>query len=1012
MRVRPLNEREKALKTEDIVTVQNQQLVLTNPSQPDDERQYAFNHCFDSRNRYGDEYASQEDVFAAIGSPLVDQVWKGFNTCILAYGQTGSGKSYSMTGSSKDPAQRGLIPRIMGDIFERIERDVGDENTLYSVQVSFLEIYMERIRDLLSYQESSEEVLDGREAKRQGEESLKIRESPTLGVFVEGLSRVRVFSYGDVEALMEAGNRVRTTAATKMNASSSRSHAVFTVSFTKTVKDMESLSAKDSSSAIHLVDLAGSERQKKTKARGQALKEGAMINQSLSSLGEVISKLADRAVAAAKFAARFPDRTYKPKGMIPYRNSKLTRVLQQSLGGNSKTVMLAAISPSSDNHTETLSTLRYASRASKIRNVPVVNESPNEALIRALREEVRRLKDELKAALGSELAPSGGNDEGGAAAVSEEAKKAKSELLELRKQLDRQRQTIEELNMTVEERAAHVAALKAEQESRLAESGLFRRPRHSRTSVNHLVNLNEDELMTEQLAYFIPRGEALRVGPFRSSSCELQLGGALIQDPHAVLVTKAEADTTILTPQPGADVYVNGSLVAGRDPVVLHHGDIVVFGANHAFRFVSPKTIGKTPVGGGSSNGGEDGAPHDYVYALRQMAAQNVNLSRHFAKDDDGERERLVLENILMRAHPQILEANAMAVALHKPVRFELVVARDVSQSHASRDAVARIRVHHVDEDRESLWSYGKFVDRVAAMSTLYEHFASGAAVAYRGEESDDLNRTNESAVISMLGTVVDSGDVVVDPFFDPPDDELIGVAHVFLDCVLDGLEIHLDATPVLNDEGVVVGTLAVTITPFSAQGEREPQPTGDWCTVGSTLSLCVEIHSAMGIPEENSEGVYVQYATLGPRGPSKTAITHTARAPGPTDGGVHVLDFTRTHPIRRIKPEFMVWLESGDLALQVFGRLPAHLYQTARHHALTSVVVPSLPDHVLASNRAILPLLPPPSLTPGSSGGGGGGGVGGGGGGEEMVEEEEDEVVVEEVVVEGEKKSRTCRIQ
>lgn len=276
-----------------------------------------------------------------------------------------------MMGKDKD-GEKGIIPQLCEDLFSRLTSE-KDADVKYNVEVSYMEIYCERVRDLLN---------------PKNKQNLRVREHPLLGPYVEDLSKIVVTSFGDVNNLIDEGNKSRTVAATNMNETSSRSHAVFTLILTQSRYDQQSGMTGEKVSKISLVDLAGSERAESTGAQGTRLKEGANINKSLTTLGKVISALAELSSGQKK----------KRKGdYIPYRDSVLTWLLRENLGGNSKTAMVAAISPADINFDETLSTLRYADRAKQIVCKAVVNEDPNAKLIRELKEEVQRLKDLLKA---------------------------------------------------------------------------------------------------------------------------------------------------------------------------------------------------------------------------------------------------------------------------------------------------------------------------------------------------------------------------------------------------------------------------------------------------------------------------------------------------------------------------------------------------------------------------------------------------------------------------------------
>ena len=310
----------------------------------------------------------QEDVYNITAKQAVQSVLEGYNSTIFCYGQTGTGKTYTMEGftyESKNP-NRGIIQRTIQDIFNFIET-TSDENTKFIIRCSFLQIYNENISDLL----------------KSDKKNLQIREDKKKGIYVDLLSEWAVRSPLDLYALLRRGGGTRTTSATYMNDVSSRSHAVFQITVEQMTTDVE---LKDNKAQIkvgklNLVDLAGSERIRITGTRGQQLEESKKINKSLSCLGNVINALTDK----------------KGKNYIPYRDSKLTRLLQDSLGGNCKTTMIATISPSEDAFSESLSTLYFAQRAKKIKNRPIINEDVNNrALIRKYETELKNLRTELE----------------------------------------------------------------------------------------------------------------------------------------------------------------------------------------------------------------------------------------------------------------------------------------------------------------------------------------------------------------------------------------------------------------------------------------------------------------------------------------------------------------------------------------------------------------------------------------------------------------------------------------
>jgi hypothetical protein len=344
-----------------------------------EEKNFTFDNSFWSHDTNDAHYATQEDVYNSLGEEFLDHNFEGYHTCIFAYGQTGSGKSYTMMGT---PDQPGLIPRTCEDLFERIaQAHMETPNISYNVRVSYFEVYNEHVRDLLV------PVIPN-----QPPYYLKIRESPTEGPYVKDLTEVPVRNIQEILRYMRVGDASRTTASTKMNDTSSRSHAVFTIMLKQIHHDMETDETTERSSRIRLVDLAGSERAKSTEATGQRLREGSNINKSLTTLGRVIAALAD------------PKQQQTPKkrggqrhdAVVPYRDSILTWLLKDSLGGNSKTAMIACISPS--DYDETLSTLRYADQAKRIRTRAVVNQdsgisaAQRDAEIAAMADEIHKLQ--------------------------------------------------------------------------------------------------------------------------------------------------------------------------------------------------------------------------------------------------------------------------------------------------------------------------------------------------------------------------------------------------------------------------------------------------------------------------------------------------------------------------------------------------------------------------------------------------------------------------------------------
>ncbi|KAL8572768.1 hypothetical protein ACOMHN_030350 [Nucella lapillus] len=367
VRCRPMNSREKSLNCKCVVSMDNTKGLCT-ITNPDDLKAPPKMFTFDGAYFID---STTEAMYNDIAYPLVEGVTEGYNGTIFAYGQTGCGKSFSMQGITDPATQRGIIPRAFDHIFETVGVTTSCK---FLIHASYLEIYNEEIRDLL-----------GKDAKAK----LDLKEHPEKGVYVSGLTMHPVHNVVDCSHIMDKGWKNRSVGATLMNADSSRSHSIFTI-FMEMSSDDESGEEHIRAGKLNLVDLAGSERLAKTGATGDRLKEATKINLSLSALGNVISALVDG----------------KSKH-IPYRDSKLTRLLQDSLGGNTKTMMVACLSPADNNYDETLSTLRYANRAKNIKNKPKINEDPKDALLRQYQEEIEKLKAML---MGQMPIPAGGLD--------------------------------------------------------------------------------------------------------------------------------------------------------------------------------------------------------------------------------------------------------------------------------------------------------------------------------------------------------------------------------------------------------------------------------------------------------------------------------------------------------------------------------------------------------------------------------------------------------------------------
>ncbi|XP_011301568.1 kinesin-like protein unc-104 isoform X11 [Fopius arisanus] len=627
VRVRPFNNREICREAQCIIEMAGNTTSIVNPKAPPGTKEaiksFNYDYSYHSMDADDPNYSSQIMVYKDIGEEMLQHAFEGYNVCIFAYGQTGAGKSYTMMGKQEE-GQEGIIPQICKDLFRRISSNTSD-TVKHSVEVSYMEIYCERVRDLLN-------------PKNKG--NLRVREHPLLGPYVEDLSKLAVMSYEDIHDLIDEGNKARTVAATNMNETSSRSHAVFTIFFTQQKHDSTTGLVTEKVSKISLVDLAGSERADSTGAKGTRLKEGANINKSLTTLGKVISALAEIATKKKKKAE-----------FIPYRDSVLTWLLRENLGGNSKTAMIAAVSPADINYDETLSTLRYADRAKQIVCKAVVNEDANAKLIRELKEEIQKLRELLKQE-GIDV------QEGEDAIIKntkreEDIKEARQRLPshptaeEAVEQLQASEKLIAELNETWEEKLKRTESIRLQREAVFAEMGVAVKEDgvtvgvFSPKKTPHLVNLNEDPLMSECLIYYIKDGFT-RIGSAEANiPQDVQLCGPYILSEHCVFENHEGVIT--LMPKTGALIYVNGREIS--EPIVLKTGSRVILGKNHVFRFNHPDQVrerreknspadtpgtGETPGCGESPGNGET---VDWNFAqIELLEKQGIDLKAEMEK--------------------------------------------------------------------------------------------------------------------------------------------------------------------------------------------------------------------------------------------------------------------------------------------------------------------------------------------------------------------------------------------
>uniref|UniRef100_A0AC35FQ69 Kinesin-like protein unc-104 n=1 Tax=Panagrolaimus sp. PS1159 TaxID=55785 RepID=A0AC35FQ69_9BILA len=691
VRVRPFNDREKERNAQLIVNMPDgKSTSISDPNAPNEEpKWFTFDYSYWSHDGYKEEkngyltaashsnYADQKQVFENLGKGVLDNAWNGYNCSLFAYGQTGSGKSYSIVGTKKN---KGIIPLVCEELFNRIE-STKSKDVEFQVSISMLEIYCERVRDLLS-------------SKAPPKGGLKVREHPKQGFYVEDLTTTPVNSYKEIEKKVNEGTKNRTIAATNMNATSSRAHTIVKILFIQKIpKGGGGTTTK--SSEINLVDLAGSERQKDAGSEGDRLKEGIVINKSLSTLGRVIKALHEQQSAKKKTNVQ-----------VPYRDSVLTSLLKNALGGNSKTIMIAAISPADINYEESLSTLRFADRVKSIKTKAVVNETATERMIRELKEENARLQ---------ELIRRGGVN--GSAVNNEEMDNLKRQLEENQKEMENLEQTWQQRLAEERKKRDSISEDKSEIDKK-------------KKDIPHLWNLNEDPALTDMIVHFIAQGENI-VGNGNVTTPQILLKGMSIQPEHACITNKDNKTITII-PYSGAEILVNGHPI--NQATELQQNDRILFGGNHLYVFTNPK-----------KKGIKTSEQITYDLAQKEIAKTHgisaVGNGKQSAAD-------LILEEDLIKILPNVYRANSMAKELKKPVKFEIILNAPEARGLSEGLTEIFIKVYNTAEDTTFMWDKNRFTNRYYGMQEMYQNYVDGDAEYNLPPERDPFYEPPDSSII------------------------------------------------------------------------------------------------------------------------------------------------------------------------------------------------------------------------------------------------------------------------
>jgi len=853
VRVRPFNSREKERNCKLCIAIDNPKTVITDPTGEKDPKPFTFDYSYYSHDQYheleadceegkkglmvadaGKEevYHNQMYVFNDVGKGVLKNAYEGFNTSLFAYGQTGAGKSYSMVGYG---VNIGIVPLTFNDLFKTIKEDTN-ENVVHKVLFSMLEIYMEQVADLL---------VPG--AMKKG--GLKVRQDPKKGrFFVPDLSSRPVGSFEEIDAMMEMGTNNRTVAATKMNATSSRAHTVMTMIYEQVITDPVAKTKVTRQSEINLIDLAGSERAESTGATGDALKQGAAINKSLSALGNVIT-----ALASGK----------KP----PFRDSVLTKLLQNSLGGNSKTIMIAALSPADINYDETLGTLRYADRAKQIKNKAAVNESATDKLIRTLREDNEKMKAML-AAGGMDMSAVAGTAE-----MSEEeiAKMKKKMEADIRAQLAQGESNLS--RMDDDEYENKLAEMRKEFESAsLVKDELGEKKK----TTPYLQNLNEDEALAGMIVHMIEPGSNSVGKKVKGADSQpsITLSGLSIKEDHAVFESDGTSTVTLACTGP---VLVNGKAPEGAQ--TLNHKDRVLIGTNHLFVFVNPK-----------NRHGVEGTPEEAI--TWEFAQGELAEAKGFgASDDSNPRAGITneLREQIMELLPMVAEANAISDRLNKKRTFEIMILSGPAAGLPANEAKVMVKMINLETGNRWMLSRSNFIDRRFMMQAIMRS-------AEQGEFDDDDDDDDDD----------DEGEKP-DPWYHSPAFVILGCATCFLDSLTYNIEFD-EKVNIVDYKGRNEGQLHFSVYPCTEAGahldeddvNEEPEN-----LIGQPMYLEMKAHSAQGVKKTNKmKVVYTDPYT-------KVEIETNEIS------DEDALEWDHTHVVKvpSVERDMLEWLKTGSLS-------------------------------------------------------------------------------------------------
>ena len=896
VRVRPYNQREKERESSCCIEMNGKSTIIKD--ELGQEKTFAFDYSFWSHDSFttredgyalteeDGKYADQRMVFDCVGKEILDNAWEGYHCCLFAYGQTGSGKSYSMVGYG---ANKGIVPISCDEIFRRIKENTNAEQS-YEVQFSMLEIYNEKVQDLLMA------------PSKRPPSGLKIRESKTIGVFVEGLTKHPVTSYEEISKKMDEGYENRTIGSTLMNATSSRAHTIVTIEFRQITLINNKKSEK--LSMINLVDLAGSERSSSTGATGARLIEGCNINKSLLVLGNVINVLADKALGKKKDA------------LPPYRDSALTRILQNALGGNSKTVMICALSPASINYEETLSTLRYADRAKKIQNKAVVNESEHDKMVRMLKEENLDLK-KLIEDLNRKII-------GGGGVIGEDDRKS---FLELKEQYEANSKVMEEMQKSFSDKLEEA---KIREKETLGEKVDILSP--------HLIVLNEDPQLSHKLRYSLKDLPVYVGRKHGNPSPQITLSGIGIKVNHAIF--RGEKGGLVLRPNESDAkefIFINGKKLQSEGQL-LKHKDRITFGTNTILLYMSTSTgndifdvdwesaqmelqkeieeNNKLQEEANEKKKQEEldnlkkdleekyskekqeieeklrRQLQDYELKLKEMnqsvekskvESERINVEflikqridlleaekarkkrevelrerndmirkENIKKGREGAHSSEKLESQLNNMFKKLNKMKIIMTELKRNISMEIFLSKNLldhfsDNKNASTNLL--IRVENYEEGTVYYWNTETFQNRYDLMKELFDRF--------NDEDFDIFNLKNED-----------------DPIWDEPRPTLVGYTFYKLE-PLAYLMSNPTTSSIISPNGLCMGNLTIDIIPHDDDNnEYEEIPEDPSELIGQPLNFRVYVKECKDLPENFCRGVQVEYTSFHDNMTYKTRI-------------------------------------------------------------------------------------------------------------------------------------------